>query len=378
MSCLNEVGTAPAPAMGAGWRSALTQPRARRWYVGAVLASLLWGTGAWTTRIVDDTPVLLKIAIGGNMIAMLALYALLPPLSWGRSVRFKLTAVAVLLAVDLPLLLTLGPDAVWTWTFVGVAAAMQAYPGRIGYALIAGLGGAAVLVQLTRGEALEQSLVQPAIILSVGFMMHAFGRQTETVRQLRSAQDELAGLAVAEERNRVARDMHDILGHSLTVIAVKAELAGRLITVAPDRAAAEVAELEDLARGALADVRATVSGYRGVNISSELASARSALEAAGIEPQLPGAADEVPAKSRELFGWVLREAVTNVVRHSGASRCTVTLSRRSIQVDDDGRGPGGSSDGGGLRGLGERAAAQGATLSLGRSAMGGFRVRVSA
>ena len=250
------------------------------------------------------------------MIAMLALYTLLPPLSWGRSVRFKLTAVGVLLAVDLPLLVTLGPDAVWTWTFVGVAAAMQAYPGRIGYALIAGLGVAAVLVQLSRGEALEQSLVQPAIILSVGFMMHAFGRQTETVRQLRSAQDELAGLAVAEERNRVARDMHDILGHSLTVIAVKAELAGRLITVAPERAAAEVAELEDLARGALADVRATVSGYRGVNISSELASARSALEAAGIEPQLPGAADEVPAKSRELFGWVLREAVTNVVRHS--------------------------------------------------------------
>jgi len=220
--------------------------------------------------------------------------------------------------------------------------------------------------------------VQPAIILSGGLMMHAFDRQTETVRQLRNAQNELAALAVAEERNRVARDMHDILGHSLTVIAVKAELAGRLITLAPDKATAEVAQLEDLARGALADVRATVSGYRGVNISSELASARSALEAAGIEPELPGAADEVPAKSRELFGWVLREAVTNVVRHSGASRCTVTLSRRTIQVDDDGRGPGGSSDGGGLRGLRERAAAQGATLSLGRSAMGGFRVRVIA
>jgi two-component system, NarL family, sensor histidine kinase DesK len=377
MSCLNEVWTAPGPAVGGGWRSALTQPRARRWYVGAVLASLLWGTGAWTTRIVDDTPVLLKIAIGANMIAMLGLYTLLPALSWGRSVRFKLVAVGVLLAVDLPLFLTLGPDAVWTWTFVGVAAAMQLYPGRTGYGVIAGLGGAALLVQLARGVAWDQSLVQPAIIVSVGFMMHAFGRQTETVRQLRTAQNELAGLAVAEERNRVARDMHDILGHSLTVIAVKAELAGRLIAIAPEKAAAEVSQLEDLARGALADVRATVSGYRGVNISSELASARTALEAAGIDPQLPGAADEVPAKSRELFGWVLREAVTNVVRHSGASRCTVTLSRRAIQVDDDGRGPGSSSGGGGLRGLGERAAAQGATLSLGRSAMGGFRVLVS-
>ncbi len=377
MSCLNGVRTTSRRVPGS-WRSSLTQPRARRWYIGATLASLLWGTGAWTARIVDDTPVLLKVAIGANMVAMLGLYTLLPPLSWGRSVRFKVAAFAVLLAVDLPLFATLGPDAVWTWTFVGVAAAMQTYPDRTGSAIITGLGGAALLLQLARGVAWEQSLVQPAIILSVGFMMHAFGRQTETVRQLRNAQAELAALAVAEERNRVARDMHDILGHSLTVIAVKAELAGRLIAIAPEKAAAEAAQVEDLARGALADVRATVSGYRGVNISSELASARAALEAAGIEPQFPGAADEVPAKSRELFGWVLREAVTNVVRHSGASRCTVTLSRRAIQVDDDGGGPGGSADGGGLRGLAERAAAHGATLSLGRSAMGGFRVRVSA
>jgi two-component system sensor histidine kinase DesK len=328
--------------------------------------------------MVDDTPVLLKLAIGANMVALFVVYAALPPLSWGRTLKFKLAAFGVLLAVDLLLFLTLGPESSWTWTFVAVAAAMQAYPGRTGYYLIAGLSASALLLQLAAGEAWEQALVQPAIILSGGLMMHAFGRQTETVRQLRSAQNELAALAVAEERNRVARDMHDILGHSLTVIAVKAELAGRLIAIAPEKAAVEVAQLEDLARGALADVRATVSGHRGVNISSELASARSALEAAGIEPQLPGAADEVPAKSRELFGWVLREAVTNVVRHSGADRCTVTLSGSAIQIDDDGRGPAGASAGGGLRGLRERAAAHGATVSLGPSPMGGFRVRVSA
>ncbi|MFF2031005.1 sensor histidine kinase [Arthrobacter sp. NPDC058192] len=378
MSCSNPTGTGPGPGAGTDWRSALAEPRARRWYIGAGVAALLWGTGAWTARMVDDTPVLLKLAIGANMVAMFVAYTALPPLSWGRTVRFKLAAFGVLLAVDLLLFLTLGPESSWTWTFVAVAAAMQAYPGPIGYYLIAGLGVSALLLQLAAGEALEQSLVQPAIILSGGLMMHAFGRQTETVRQLRNAQNELAALAVAEERNRVARDMHDILGHSLTVIAVKAELAGRLIAIAPEKAAAEVAQLEDLARGALADVRATVSGYRGVNISSELASARSALEAAGIEPQLPGAADEVPAKFRELFGWVLREAVTNVVRHSGASRCTVTLGSSAIQIDDDGRGPAGNSGGGGLRGLRERTAAHGATLSLGPSPMGGFRVRVSA
>ena len=188
--------------------------------------------------MVDDTPVLLKLAIGANMVAMFVVYTALPPLSWGRTLRFKLAAFGVLLAVDLLLFLTLGPESSWTLTFVAVAAAMQAYPGRTGYYLIAGLSASALLLQLAAGGAWEQSLVQPAIILSGGLMMHAFGRQTETVRQLRRAQNELAALAVAEERNRVARDMHDILGHSLTVIAVKAELAGRLIVIAPEKAAA--------------------------------------------------------------------------------------------------------------------------------------------
>jgi two-component system sensor histidine kinase DesK len=220
--------------------------------------------------------------------------------------------------------------------------------------------------------------------------MMAFSRQLNAIRQLRQTQHKLAELAVLEERNRVARDMHDILGHSLTVIAVKAELAGRLLEVAPEKAAVEIAELEDLARGALVDVRATVSGYRGVNVLSELANARTALTAAGIEADLPGAADSVRAKDRELFGWVLREGITNVVRHSGATRCMVTIGSRFIQIDDDGVGPAGAPDtpdapaaagpggaGNGLRGLSERVREAGGSLSVGRSAAGGFQLRLN-
>jgi two-component system sensor histidine kinase DesK len=171
--------------------------------------------------------------------------------------------------------------------------------------------------------------------------------------------------------------MHDILGHSLTVITVKAELAGRLLELDASRAAAEIADLEELARGALADVRSTVSGYREVQVGAELASARRALAAAGIDAELPGSTDMVPARHRGLFGWVLREGVTNVIRHSGASRCVVALGEDFLQIDDDGAGPPAAlRPGGGLAGLQDRAGAAGATMSIGTSDGGGFRLRV--
>ncbi|TQS45808.1 sensor histidine kinase [Cryptosporangium phraense] len=201
------------------------------------------------------------------------------------------------------------------------------------------------------------------------------------------AQETVAALAVAEERARTARDLHDILGHSLTVITVKAELAGRLIRVDPDRAEAEVADLERLSREALADVRRTVSGYRAVTLAGEIVSARVALDAAGIDAQLPNALDDVPGERRELFGWVVREGVTNVIRHAAARKCVVRVTRTSVQVADDGRGPGwdasatagpgATSEGNGLTGLRERVEAAGGTLVLGRSDLGGFLLRVT-
>ncbi|MGV8874461.1 MAG: sensor histidine kinase [Rhodococcus sp. (in: high G+C Gram-positive bacteria)] len=199
--------------------------------------------------------------------------------------------------------------------------------------------------------------------------------------ELAVARQQLADLAIVAERERMSRDVHDILGHSLTVITVKSELAGRLIEIDPARAAVEIAELETLARQALADVRSTVGGMRQVDIGTELASARTALTAAGIDAELPCDADVVPLRHRELFGWVIREAATNVVRHSSARRCRVTLSASSISIVDDGVGPaddGGDTGGNGLRGLGERVTAAGGSLTIARVSSGGFKVEVSA
>ncbi|WP_305783296.1 sensor histidine kinase [Symbioplanes lichenis] len=209
-----------------------------------------------------------------------------------------------------------------------------------------------------------------------------FGLRLAGERQLRlrAAQGELAVMAVQQERARIAADLHDILGHSLTVVTVKAELAQRLLDVDVERARAELRDLEVLARDALADVRATALGVRGISLPGEIAAAREALAAANVEAVLPGAADEVPSRVRELFAWTIREAVTNVVRHSGASRCEVRLTPGSVEVIDDGCGvAAGDGDGQGLRGLRERAAALGGQVSAGPlPGEGGFRVEVRA
>ena len=177
-----------------------------------------------------------------------------------------------------------------------------------------------------------------------------------------AVREENARLALEDERNRFARDLHDILGHSLTVITVKAELAQKLFNVDPERARAEVSDLERLSRDALADVRRAVEGYRELTLPGEVARARMALEAAEIEAHLPSSTDDVPSSLRELFAWTIREGVTNVIRHSDARSCTVRLDATSVEVADDGRGPAAGESGHGLLGLRERAAAAGATV----------------
>jgi two-component system sensor histidine kinase DesK len=197
-----------------------------------------------------------------------------------------------------------------------------------------------------------------------------------------AVREENARLALDDERNRFARDLHDILGHSLTVITVKAELANRLIGVDADRARSELADLERLSRDALADVRRAVEGYRELTLPGELARARMALSAAEIAADLPNSTDDVPTDRRELFAWAVREGITNVIRHSGARRCTVVLGEHEVEVRDDGRGGGflgqghGQGQGHGLTGLRERAAALGGTVVT-QSLHPGFSLKVS-
>jgi two-component system sensor histidine kinase DesK len=204
-------------------------------------------------------------------------------------------------------------------------------------------------------------------VLLAGVATWSFRLAWQRNQALLAAQDEIAALALEEERSRIAADLHDILGHSLTVITVKAELAQRLLEVDLDRTRAELVDLEMLSRDALADVRATALGVRGVSLLGEIAQARSALESAGIDASLPTVADEVPSRWRELFAWTVRECVTNVIRHSGARTCVVEMSSARLRVFDDGVGmlPSREQQGQGLGGLRRRVELAGATLQTG-------------
>ncbi|WP_423446213.1 histidine kinase [Kocuria sp. KSNUG] len=150
-------------------------------------------------------------------------------------------------------------------------------------------------------------------------------------------------LEVSRQREAVGRDVHDILGHSLTVITVKAQLAQRLVETDPQRAVAELDDVLALSREALTDVRATVGKLRDLDLGVELVQARAALRAAGITPHLPSSVPPLDAATRSAFAWILREAVTNVVRHSGAAHCRVTLTGSSLRIADDGARAGGAS-----------------------------------
>ncbi len=194
-----------------------------------------------------------------------------------------------------------------------------------------------------------------------------FGRYImEQRRVARILEQRTHELEINEERNRMARDMHDILGHSLTVIALKTELAIRLVDTAPDQVKAELTEVQSLARSALADVRATVNSYRELSLAGELARATNVLTSAGVRADLPLTVEVVDPELRELFAWVVREGVTNVVRHAHASRCKVELTTDSIEVVDDGIGlnSAAAGDGHGLEGLRQRCQNNGADLTI--------------
>ena len=210
-------------------------------------------------------------------------------------------------------------------------------------------------------------------VVLVSFALFGFFHIIQANIQLGAARAEVARLAAENERTRIARDLHDLLGHSLTTITVKAGLARRLAERGEtERSFTEISEVEQLSRRTLGDVRAAVAGHREVTLAGELATSREVLRAAAITAELPGSVDVVEPDLTELFGWVLREGVTNIVRHSRASSCTVTLGPRWIEISDTGRGaaPG---VGNGLTGLRERLAAVDGVLSI--SSVGGFRLR---
>jgi two-component system sensor histidine kinase DesK len=210
-----------------------------------------------------------------------------------------------------------------------------------------------------------------------------------TNRALHDAREENARLAVKAERLRIARDLHDLLGHSLAHIALKSEMAEALVPTAPDQAAEAMGEVSEAARTALQEVRAAVAGYHRPRLAGELRGAGEILAAAGIAYRWEGQGIDVPPAAEAVLAWALREGVTNVIRHSRARHCVVRICRQEgmvgIEVIDDGRGgaqdaplPASAHEGGGngLPGLRARVAGLGGSCVAGPTPEGGFRLSV--
>jgi len=279
--------------------------------------------------------------------------------------------------------LTLGDGSGWAFLFTYCAACAGLLSARIGFAGVIACAALAGVTAAAAGGSGGQVIGDVASAAGIGFLLLVMRDLRIRNDQLSEARAELARLAVAEERERFARDLHDLLGHSLSLIALKSELAGRLLPSRPDDAAAELADVETVARQALAEVRDAVSGYRRPTLDGELAGARTALSAAGIELELRRSEDKLEPVSEAVLAWAVREGVTNVIRHSHASSCTVRIASdgdgTAVEVTDDGVGAAARNGhaGSGLEGLQARARTVGGLVEAGDRPGGGFRLTVS-
>ncbi len=342
----------------------------------------LW-TGIWLVYLSAPVTDLLHgghstgvTILGWTGLAAFVTWYMLLVFRTGRGERNTLVlgSLGVLAAQSTLLALTLGREWLVLFVYVSIASG-AALPLRMARWTIPAACALLTAVALAThdGMAYLAGLLIPALL--GGFAMTGVRELVRTTIALREARATVAQLAANEERLRLARDLHDLLGHSLSLITLKSELAGRMLPGRPDQAAQQVADIEQVSRQALVDVREAVTGYRRPRLNAELAGARAALTAAGVIAELPAepALAGVPEESESALAWALREAVTNVVRHSGARRCTVGLLHRQtldgpvleLTVEDNGSGGPGTGHGNGLAGLIERLTKAGGTLEAG-------------
>jgi two-component system sensor histidine kinase DesK len=248
--------------------------------------------------------------------------------------------------------------------------------------LLTAIGLADSVPQLHLGpqEAVGVALVFMPQLLLWGVGAMGLRYLLRILAELRAAREQIAALATEEERARIARDLHDLLGHSLSLMTLKGELAGRLM--GPDaRGAEEVREMVRLAREALQEVRETVSGYRQPTLATELAAARAALLAAGIEVNVDRGVGALDRETEAVLGWAIREGATNVIRHGRSRRCSIQMTRSSrearVDISNDGERVVPRAPGNGLRGLEERIREIGGQVEAAPLPHGGFRLRVT-
>jgi two-component system sensor histidine kinase DesK len=389
----------PTPLFGAMGRRAGPPSRVRkvRW---AVFLSAMLAFHAYPISDLAHRPVslatVLPVAIAEAALAVTWVWTMW--LALGRTVPFReirpwLAATALL---GIGLALVMGGEFKGLLIYVSIAAAVAlplrwTLPALCGCALlelVAEFRNARYLGFVPGpGARLNEIATGLSLTFFLGLMMWFYRRVMMLIIELREARAELARLAVTEERLRFARDLHDLLGHSLTTIALKSQVARRLAT--PDSPVArEIGDIESVAQQALAEVREAVTGYRGRSLADELDAARSTLTAAGIDVTVLLDGTPLPDPLDSLLGWVVREGATNVLRHSDARSVEFRLRRDgttvSLDVRDDGVGPSradgtggsgsGSGRGNGLTGLAERLAGAGGELDSGPAPERGFHL----
>jgi two-component system sensor histidine kinase DesK len=363
-----------------GYWTANQSVRRRLFFMGS---ALLW-LAIPIADLSNQDPSGLEIA--GAAVGMVAFAIVFLDAAWRpvthEDIARVLVRTGLALALATTLTLTLVPSFALMFVLAAVGAGIR-LPPRLGVPAVLFTTVLAAVSSALGGATGAQVGSWAVTTVAMGILFVAFGRLIVANMELRAARAELAQRAVAEERERFSRDLHDLLGHSLSVIALKAELADRTLPDHPERAEREVRQIQGVAREALAEVRQTVSGYRLPTLEGELAGARMALEAAGIEADLASERIALPPEAEAVLAWTVREGTTNVIRHSNARHASIRilpgLVAASAEVVDDGRGAnGGPPDGGhGLAGLRERAERLGGEVDAGTGAAGGFRLRVS-
>jgi two-component system sensor histidine kinase DesK len=279
--------------------------------------------------------------------------------------------------------LTLGDGGGWGFLFTYCAACAGLISTRFGFAGVIACAALAGVTSAVGGASGGSSIGWVASSAGIGFLLLVMRDLRIRNDQLSEARAELARLAVAEERERFARDLHDLLGHSLSLIALKSELAGRLLSERPGEAARELSEVEGVARQALSEVREAVSGYRRPTLEAEVEGARVALATAGISANVEKTSMSLDPDVEAVLAWAIREGATNVIRHSHAHRCTVrivsTSTEASVEVLDDGAGSASTNgyEGHGLQGLAERAERLHGMVQTGPRPEGGYRLAVT-
>ncbi|NRQ30958.1 sensor histidine kinase [Nonomuraea sp. NN258] len=245
----------------------------------------------------------------------------------------------------------------------------------LGAALTAVISGYTSVVTGRPWAGIAVSQAASAVLFTLALLMWRW--LWWTIRDAHDSQQAKASLAVSEERLRFARDLHDLLGHSLSVITLKSELAAKLSTKDAGRAAAEMTEVHRLAGEALAEVQVAVHGYQALDLDAELTRVRDALSAAGTRCVIDVRADDLSPAARTLLAWAVREGVTNIIKHSTATRCVITIEQGVLEIRNDGVHGQVSGSGSGLRGLSERMATAGGSFTAEPAPGGEFLLRAA-